>query len=159
MNSLRNLTHIRIERHFRVRYWDATTKNSAMDFWSRRGMAFQSTPQDLLLGKRGHLLGNLTSFNMTKLMSNLTVTVDGTNVEAVLVVNKLGQSITDWNRAWWNLEMEIFESHLLSGDNQEERWAQFLKEYKSQAWIWTASLGKLGNEVPPDKKLFQFVNI
>lgn len=106
-----------------------------------------------MTAKRGNLLGNLISFDMSKLMSKLTVSISPKNeVHCILTVNTFMQIITDYNRAWWNLEMEIFKSFLLQTDEQDARWEKFKDNYKNAAIAWTLSSGIVGNKMPPEEK-------
>lgn len=86
-------------------------------------------------------------------MSKLTVSISPKNeVHCILTVNTFMQIITDYNRAWWNLEMEIFKSFLLQTDEQDARWEKFKDNYKNAAIAWTLSSGIVGNKMPPEEK-------
>ena len=128
-------------------------KRKAIAFWSRRRVVFSETSGKTLVGRRGNLFGNLTSFDMSKLIAKLTVTISEQNeVYCVLDVNTVLQQITEYNKAWWDLEMDTFESFLLHNDEQEEKWKKFGVHYKKAAWAWSFSYGVRGNKMPPEEK-------
>ena len=86
-------------------------------------------------------------------MSKLTINVSAENeIHCALSVNTFMQIITEYNRAWWDLEMEMFESFLLETDEQDERWERFLVNHKKAAIIWALSSGFAGNKMPPEER-------
>lgn len=125
---------VRVEKAFYAPAWDAETRARAIDFWEGRGIRFERAENRLLVGRRGSLWGNLTSFDMGRLLSTLTVAVgaDG-QVEATL-------------------EMETFESYVLTGDPLTERWTIFRANCRRAAWAWSLSGGVRGDAVPPDER-------
>jgi hypothetical protein len=144
---------ITIEKTFQIPSWNEFARFKMIDFWSRRRVKFSDTFGNVLIGRRGNLLGNITSFDMSKLISKLTITVSTEHeVHCVLKVNTVMQIITEYNRAWWNLEMETFESYLLQSDEQDERWEKFEVNNKKAAIVWTLTSGLIGNKIPPEEK-------
>lgn len=144
---------VTVEKTFQIPIWDEFTRYKMIDYWSRRGIRFSESLGTTLKGRRGSWLGNITSFDMSKLMSELTINVSAENqVYCVLQVNTFMQIITDYNRAWWNLEMETFESYLLQTDEQDERWKRFRANDKKAAIAWTLTSGLVGNRIPPEEK-------
>jgi hypothetical protein len=142
---------MRIEKSFFIPQWDETIRQRVLDFWSRRNIVFKKITGDTLIGKRGNLWGNLTSFDMSKLMAELSIKVSSENrISCVLEVNPFMQHITDWNKAWWNLEMESFESFLLNGNEQVEKWKHFTAAHQKAASVWSFTFGLRGNEPSPD---------
>ena len=142
-----------VEKTFQIPIWDEFTRFKMVDFWSRRRIEFSESSGNILKGKRGSLLGNITSFDMSKLMSELTITVSAENqVHCVLNVNTFMQIITDYNKAWWDLEMETFQSYLLQADEQDERWRRFRANDKKASIAWTLTSGLVGNRIPPEEK-------
>ncbi len=92
---------VHVERTFVVPVWDEATKQKALDFWGRRGVTLSETSAHTLTGERGNIIGNLTSFDMSKLIARLAVTVSTQNeVRCVLDVNTVMQSITEYNKSW-----------------------------------------------------------
>ncbi|HEX8550627.1 MAG TPA: hypothetical protein VF681_03630 [Abditibacteriaceae bacterium] len=145
--------NVKVEKRFQVPIWDEVVKRKAIDFWSRRRITFSETSGNTLIGKRGNLLGNLISFDMSKLIAKLTITVSDKNeVHCILDINTVYQQITEYNRAWWDLEMDTFESFLMRNDEQEEKWKKFGVHYKKAAWAWSFSHGIRGDRMPPEEK-------
>lgn len=145
---------VRVERQVQVPVWNKVTKQKIIDYWSARHIVFNETSITTLRGKRGSFVDNLVSFNMINLMAELTVTVLSENeIHCVLEVNTIMQQITDWNRAWLDLEMETFETFLLHNDLQEEKWKRFGAGYNKAAWAWGLSCGLIHQKVPPAEEL------
>lgn len=108
------------------------------------------TATENLQGRRGSLWGNMTSFDMGKLRAQLTVSRTGsTEIECVLDVDTRYQDITEWNKAYWHLEMDTLESYLLRGDLREDEWQKFQRSSRAAAWQWTLSLTQRGRKMPP----------
>lgn len=142
-----------IENTFQVPVWDEFTSYKTLRFWKRRGFEFIDARENMLSAKRGSLLGNFISFDMSDLMSKLTINVSAENeIRCALRVNTFMQFITEYNRAWWNLEMEMFESFLIETDEQDERWEKFLVNHKKASIVWALSAGFAGNKMPPGEK-------
>jgi hypothetical protein len=140
---------VKIEKEIDLPIWNEGVKQKVITYWSERGITFNDISGDVLTGRRGSVWGNLTSFDMSKLMARLTVSLAVPNtVSCVLDVNTILQGITEWNRAYWQLEMETFESFLLTGDKKDEVWRTFLKANKKASLAWTLSLGAAGRELP-----------
>jgi hypothetical protein len=136
---------VRIDKRIALTSWDESTRQKIVEFWEERGVVFSDTAGDVLRGKRGSLWGNLTSYDMSKLRSKLTVTRSGpTEIECTLDVNTAMQRITDWNMAYWRLEMDTLESWLLSGDLKQEEWARHEVGAHKADVAWTLSGGKGG---------------
>jgi hypothetical protein len=144
---------ITVEKRFQITEWNSFTNYKTIDFWTRRRFKFIEANGCILTAKRGNLLGNLISLDMSRLISTLTVTVSSDNeIRCVLKVNTFMQIITDYNRAWWDLEMEMFESFMLETDEQNERWENFQDKHKKAALAWALSSGILGRKIPPGEK-------
>ncbi len=45
------------------------------------------------------------------------------------------------------MEMDNFESYLLNNDEQNEKWAEFMKEHNEASWEWALSKGLRGNKI------------
>ena len=144
---------IRIERRFEIPKWDDVVRRKAVDFWSRRGVSFFDQTECTLAGRRGSILGNLISFKMSDLLSSLWIGISPKNeVHCVLDVDTILQRITEYNRTWWDLEMETFESFLLRNDEQEAKWRLFLLSNYNASLAWTFSFGMLGNRMQPGER-------
>ena len=121
------------QKSIEIKEWDKETKRKVIDFWQERGVMFTETEGDILRGWRGSLWDNLTSFDMSRLLATVTVSkTSPTEIRCVLSVNTIMQIISQWNRAYWQLEMNTLESWLLSGDKKEVQWQEFLRStYKA----------------------------
>jgi len=140
---------LEVVKTIHVPVWDEQARQRVTTFWQGRGVAFSEVTTGRLRGHRGSLWGNLTSYDMGKFLANLTISQVGpTELLCQLDVDTRGQDITEWNRAYWGLEMDTLESFLLHGDQKEEEWEQFLKESKAAAWQWSLSFRRLGRKMP-----------
>ena len=141
---------MKIEKEFVVQAWDESARHKTIDFWSRKQIVFSETGERQFIGKRGNLWGNLSSFDMSKIMAKITITVSEQNeVRCVLEINPVMQKITEWNKAWWDLEMDSFATFLLQNDEQVEKWQEFLPQYYKAARVWMSTAGLKGNKIPP----------
>lgn len=141
---------IRIEKRILLPAWDEKTQRNVISFWQKRGVTFTEAEGETLQGWRGSLWGNMTSFDMGKLRAHLTVSRTGpTEIECVLDVDTSYQDITEWNEAYWHLEIDTLESYLLRGDLREDEWRQFQRDSRAAAWQWTLSLTQRGRKMPP----------
>ena len=110
-------------------------------FWQRRRVKFSVISNDVMYGQRGSLWWNAVTFDMSKLRSDLTVTLnkEERKVECLLDVKTTLQQITPMNQMYWVEEMAAFESYLQSGDERTEEWVDFQKEYRkdNRRWVWS----------------------
>jgi hypothetical protein len=137
---------MRIEKRFLIPIWNESLKQKSINFWSKRGVVFEKIEENALHGKRGSLLGNLFSYDMSKLISTLSISVLPDNeLTCILDVNTVMQGITDRNKEYWNLEMNTFESFLLRNDEQVDNWEDFRKRSVVGAIIWTLTFGLFGD--------------
>ena len=137
---------MRIEKRFLTPIWDESLKQKAINFWSKRGIVFEKIEGNALHGKRGSLLGNLFSYDMSKLISTLSISVSAdSELTCILDVNTVMQGITERNKEYWNLEMNTFESFLLRNDEQVDNWEDFRKRSVLGAIIWTITFGLFGD--------------
>jgi hypothetical protein len=117
-----------------------TITNEIAQFWQQRRVIFSAISDNLLYGQRGSLWWNAITFDMSKLRSDLTITLDKEEgkVECLLDVKTTLQQITPMNQMYWVEEMTAFESYLQSGDEKAEEWAEFQNEYRkdNKRWVW-----------------------
>ena len=147
---MRVVKTFRVSKTIRLPQWDEQTKQKVIDFWQGRGIHFSDTRTDVLRGRRGSLWGNLTSFDMSKLVAHLTISASSPALlECVMEIDGRYQDLTDWNEAYWHLEMETLESYLLTGDQKGPEWRQFQRDSRAAAWQWSLSGTKLGRKLPP----------
>jgi hypothetical protein len=117
-----------------------TITNEIAQFWQQRRVTFSAISDKVMYGQRGSLWWNAITFDMSKLRSDLTVTLDKEEgkVECLLDVKTTLQQITPMNQMYWVEEMTAFESYLQAGDERTEEWAEFQKEYRkdNKRWVW-----------------------
>src|SRR4051812_18678528 len=93
---------LRFERRFIVPSSAKAISEKAVDYWSRRGVTFTEVEEARLSGRRGSVWGNLTSFDPSDLLAEVTISFDEAGgVRCVLIVDRILQVVTEWNRAWW----------------------------------------------------------
>ena len=140
---------LQISKTITLPSWDDEVKQKIVRFWESRGIAFTQATDDTLKGHRGSWLGNLTSYDMSKLLADLTISRSNeTQLFCVLDVNISCQDITEWNKAYWQLEMDTLESYLLYNDERENEWQEFSKNSLKAAWQWSLSFRLLGRKFP-----------
>jgi len=127
--------------------WDAGAEERAVAFWQGRGFRFEDAPRGgSRVGRRGSLWGNLTSFDMGRLMATMTITsVSPTEAEFVMEVNTAWQIIPEWDRMYWLFELEAAGSWVLRGDAREEEWRAFERWQRDTAWRSVLSGWRGGN--------------
>jgi len=142
-------TPLRIAKAIEIPAWDASARQNAVIFWQKRGMVFTEITDISLTGHRGSWFGNLTSYDMSKLKAILTTSQIGPQeIFCSLEINTEFQMITEWNKAYWELELKTLESFLVRGDQREQEWEQFQKDSKAAAWQWSLSFTWLGRKLP-----------
>lgn len=140
---------MRIEKKFFVPTWDEARRQKAVGYWSQRHVVFSQETGNTLVGERGNLLGNLVSYDMSRLIAKLSINVSKENeIHCILDVNTFMQIITERNKEFWRLEMETFESYLLYNNEQPEIWREFTIQNRIGALLWTMTFGLLGNRLP-----------
>ena len=86
---------------------------------------------------------------MTRLRADLNIEpAQLDRISLVLTVHTVFQQITQWNRAFWELEMATCESFLLHDDRRDAEWVQFMKAHRKAALVWTLTLGLGGQRIP-----------
>ena len=140
---------LQVVKTFQVPVWDEQAKKKFINFWQGRGVTFNEVTEKHLKGRRGSLWGNMTSYDMSKLLADLTISqIAPHEISCQLDVDTRGQDITEWNEGYWRLEMDTLESYLLCGDQKEAEWQQFRKDSRAAAWQWSLSLTWLGRKMP-----------
>jgi hypothetical protein len=86
---------------------------------------------------------------MTRLRADLRISSPQSDrIDLVLTVHTAFQHITEWNRAFWDLEMATCESVLLRGDQREAEWTEFMRAHRKAAIIWTLTCSLGGRRFP-----------
>lgn len=136
------MENIVVERTFAIPMWDDSVQQRVVAYWSKRRFKFTQISDNALSARRGSWLGNMISSDLTAMKSELSIKAISTSISCIMEVNPRFQIISEWDRTWWTLEMKIFESFLLQGDEQAELWKQFKKEHKAVLLKWSFSGGK-----------------
>ena len=133
--------------------WTDDIRQKLISFWSERRFRFEDTSVVPLVARRGRILWNLISYDSTRLSAELSISSQqSSGIDLVLTVNTAFQQITEWNRAFWDLEMATCESFVLHGDRREAEWDEFMRGYWRAAIIWTLTLSLGGRRIPQKKK-------
>lgn len=116
-------------------------KKQIVSFWESRNIKFQNISENEFIGKRGSIIGNLFSYNMQNLITKLSVRIINTNeIICELDIKTIFQQITNWNKEYWQLELDTFETYLLNNDLLENNWEEYYKRSKKLNIIWTICL-------------------
>lgn len=122
-------------------------------FWEERGFKFILTDDKLHLARRGAFVKTFFSTNPQFLETKLTATwSQEKELECIIEVNLFMQQVTEWHKAFLELEMVVFESYMLHDDKKVSLWREF-EEDRRQAdskYYWTAGL--LGRKMPAEAK-------
>lgn len=129
-----------ITHTFSIKQWDESTKGQIISFWNDRGINLVENSKQELIGCRGNILGNIASYNMAKIITKLTIKVTGKQIYCEFNINTVFQFITSSNRKYWELELETFESVLLTKDYLEEQWENYKVTSKTSNIIWTVAI-------------------
>lgn len=104
-------------------------------YWKGRGMKFVECSETYLKGKRGSLLGNLTSFDMKHIISKVEIRKEAQEIKCELSVNTIFQYMTKINKRFFQLELENFERYLLFDELNEEAWQTLTKVSKDESIV------------------------
>lgn len=131
--------HRVISKTLQLPTWNQDVKQQIISFWSARGFSFSQESGDTIVGTRGSIWGNLTSFDMSKLISTLTVSInDSACCTCTLDVYTIAQTITPWNAAHWQLELDTFENWILYGNAMEHEWAELQNASAKSNLLWVS---------------------
>lgn len=112
-----------ITKKISIQEMNDESKKKMVEFWEKRGIVFTNSADKELHGKRGSLLGNLFSYNMSKLIATIRIVEQGENeVICELKINTVMQYVTPWNKEYWALEFETFESEMNNNGGLEKEW-------------------------------------
>jgi hypothetical protein len=134
-----------VARSFRMPVWNEETRSQVKDFWQTRRAHFTEESERMLKGYRSHLLCNLYAMDPAKIKASLVVTwMEPGTCDCLLTINTAFQIITEWNKAYFQLEMATFESFIAYGQLNGDLWRRFLKAHDVANIYWCASGGILG---------------
>ena len=129
--------------------WTEEMRQKLIAFWLKRHFHFSDTTSSPLVATRGHILWNLITFDMTRLRADLSVgSVQPGRIDLAMAVHTAFQQVTEWNRAFWDLEMATCESFVLHGDSREAEWIEFTRANRRANIIWTLTLALGGRKIP-----------
>ncbi len=136
---------MKLVRTFRDAIWDARFADRAASYLRSRGFKDATVSRGAgglaVAGGRGSWLGNLFSYDMTKLRARVWLSADDRGlVTAELEVEIGGQQITHWNMAVWRLEL-VELGRILSGKGRiDDVWERFNQEGRRASVVWTFTL-------------------
>lgn len=139
---------MKLEKVINLPKWTVSEKDKSIHFWEQRNIKFKEITDILLKGRRGSILGNLISFDMKNIMTKLTITrVNESRISCIFEINTIFQNITDWNKAFWKLELVTYESYLLKNDMKELLWSRYYEAAKKadKDLLISAALGQLND--------------
>ena len=137
-----------MSRELRLPTWDKSTAQVAATYLSSRGFRNpQMLAGPVIRGTRGSWLGNLTSFDMTKLKATVSISPSASGALVDLDVNTRGQLITEWNVAVWRLELVELQRVLRGAGHIGEVWSRFNRAARSGAARWVMTLATGGRDL------------
>lgn len=146
--SIVNSPKLKIEKEIEAE-WNEPTRQKLVEFWGKRRFSFSPSHEAHLSANRGSLIGNAISFDMSRLLTELRIEpVAPKKILLSMTVDTRLQSITEWNRAFWDLEMATCESFIKTGDLLENQWAEFSKGDRKASWTWVLTLTLGGRRKP-----------
>jgi len=122
-------------------------------FWQERGFTFALTDSNLLLARRGSFVQTLFSMNPQVLETKLTATwSEAKELECLMEINLFLQQVTEWHKAFLELEMITFENYMLHDDKKSALWREFNDDMQiaNLQYLWTFGLG--GKKMPDQMK-------
>ena len=140
----------RIRYNFSIENMNENVISKSIEYWESRRFKCQKENKKIV-GRRGNTLGNLFSFDMTKLICELRVEFLENNISVEFLVNGKFQDITDVNLASFEIEQLLFPYYLKNEPSPE-----FLDEFmifrNKSAIKWTFSLTALGRNISDELK-------
>lgn len=128
---------MKISKKFNISKYDDSTQQQIKSFWKGRKFKFNNISDNYYEGKRGSIWGNLSSFDMSNLITKLHITRDESNeISCELDIKTFGQQITVWNKEFWQLELDTFESVLLRNDYKETEWEKYNISSTQKDFLW-----------------------
>jgi len=122
-------------------------------YWEDRAFKFILNDGNLHLARRGSFFKTLFSMNPQCLETKLTATwMPDKELECVMEINIAMQQITEWHKAFLELEMITFESYMLNDDKKKSLWREFEEDLQqaNNLYVWTIGMG--GKNMPADRK-------
>lgn len=120
-------------------------------FWGSSGFKIE-TSENKIIGSRGTLIANYTSFNMKKVKGTIEVEIEGSLVKCELRIDGRGQDMTEWNLAAFKLELLLFRKFLIGEDHSNEE-ALFKIRSNKEVLLWALTVGILGRTMSDEWKV------
>lgn len=140
----------RIKYKFSFENMNDEVVKESIKYWESRRFKCQFENKKIV-GKRGNTFGNLFSYNMTKLICNLTVEFLENSIAVEFFVNGKFQDITEVNLASFEIEQLLFPYYL-----KNEPSPNFLNDFlifrNKSALKWTFSFMTKGRTLSDELK-------
>lgn len=131
---------MKVREEFEIKSWNRD-KFLIKEYWKTRNVALREGNDETLNGRRGGIFGNLFSFNMQKLITEISVKkISEKRIEAQLHITTTFQTITDSNRQYWEMEMKEFREYLASGKLIPKEWQGYKKKARRSDIKWVLGL-------------------
>lgn len=139
-----------VERTIKVPCLDEARLFKIEHFWCDRGIDFSEFTLTTFKGSRGGPVQNLFAIESTRLWSELAIHFmrSSSSLSCRLKANTVFHDMTDWDRAFLNLEMATFESFLLHDDRKVGLWNDFMDQYRAAMKRWAVTFGMSGRRLP-----------
>lgn len=146
---------MKISREFRVPEWNEGVARAAAEYLKSRGFTDARVQPDgarlAVSGSRGSWIGNFTSFDMRKLRGRIRVSGDASGrVGVELHINTLGQQVTEWNRAFWRLELVELCAVTSGRAPIADVWARYSQPRRRSAILWSLTGALFGRRLTPE---------
>lgn len=143
--------NIKITYDFQLTSEKTNIKDLSLDYWKAKKFKCD-IDSNSIKGKRGNILGNLTSFDMTNLICKLNVDFrNEKRIHTELHINGKFQDITDINL--WDFKLELILFHRMLNDLS---FPDFMNEYKNHrkksALKWSFTFMLKGRELTSELK-------
>jgi len=132
--------------------FDEARRQQYKRYWQERGFNFILTDEKMHLARRGAFFNTFFSMNPKHLETKLTAAWTSKELEVVMEVNLYLQQVTEWHKAYFELEMITFESYMQYEDRKASLWREFEEDLKDADAKYTYSCGIFGKKMPADKK-------
>lgn len=142
-----------IARTIVIPEWNSELQQRASTFWTTHGMKM-SQDAESLSGHRGGLFAVLLSDKPQAIASQLTITsFETTRIDCVLKASTALQIWCIWDMTAFELEMNLFEHFLKTGDSKDEHWQSFVHTYQKHYWMVNFTGGLMGLTMSEKDKL------
>jgi hypothetical protein len=145
---------IHLQRKYRVDDWAMPIADRCVGYLQGRGfrnagiLPVEGAP--VVVGSRGSWLGNLTSFDMTKLRAKIRVASEPDGRLGVdLEISTFAQQVTPWNHAFWRLELVELGRVLLGRERLDDVWRRYAPARRAAVVRWLATMMADRQRLPP----------